>query len=288
MFVGDGRAVAEGGMQPRRVGPAFDEAEAGDLRLGLRRKAAAFQQLAFEGREEPVGHGGVHAAAGAADHGLAGHRNNDSHGRRDDLVVAAMIKAAAAAILLAAVWPNMTAAADEPSAGAPAPPPPSADPTKLLLGDYWRAAIRAYQARHNPGRDRDRRVSRQCQRRGSASLIYEGLTDLSLAFDFRPQFHWRGNFFVRAYQIHGKGLTAANIDNLNTISGIEATATTRLFELWYEQHIGDWLRIRIGQQSAGQEFLVTTAAKPFVNSAFGWPTLPDTDLPSGGPSYPLA
>jgi hypothetical protein len=76
-----------------------------------------------------------------------------------------------------------------------------------------------------------RRVSRQCQRRGSASLIYEGLTDLSLAFDFRPQFHWRGNFFVRAYQIHGKGLTAANIDNLNTISGIEATATTRLFEL---------------------------------------------------------
>lgn len=89
-----------------------------------------------------------------------------------------------------------------------------------------------------------------------------------MAFDFRPQFHWRGNFFVRAYQIHGKGLTAANIDNLNTISGSEATATTRLFELWYEQHIGDWLRIRIGQQSAGQEFLVTTAAKPFVNSAF--------------------
>jgi hypothetical protein len=42
MFVGDGRAVAEGGMQPRRFVPAFDEAEAGDLRLGLRRKAAAF------------------------------------------------------------------------------------------------------------------------------------------------------------------------------------------------------------------------------------------------------
>jgi porin len=119
-------------------------------------------------------------------------------------------------------------------------------------------------------------------------LIYEGLTDVSLAYDFRPQFHWRGNFFVRAYQIHGRGLTANYMDNLNTVSGIEATATARLFELWYEQHIGDWLRIRIGQQSAGQEFLVTTAAKPFINSAFGWPTLPDTDLPSGGPSYPLA
>src|SRR5205823_896574 len=84
------------------------------------------------------------------------------------------------------------------------------------------------------------------------------------------------------------GYTAANIDNLNTISGIKATATTRLFELWYEQHIGDWLRIRIGQQSAGQEFLISTGAKPFINSAFGWPTLPGVDLPSGGPNYPLA
>jgi Natural resistance-associated macrophage protein len=83
----------------------------------------------------PVGHGGVHAATGVTDHGLAGHRNNDSHGRRDDLVVAAMIKAGAVAILLAAVWATMPAAADEPSGGAPAPPPPSADPRKLLLGD---------------------------------------------------------------------------------------------------------------------------------------------------------
>src|ERR1700736_1257321 len=56
MFVGDGRAVAEGGMQPRRVVPAFDEAEASGLRLGLRRKAAAFQQLAFESREEALAH----------------------------------------------------------------------------------------------------------------------------------------------------------------------------------------------------------------------------------------
>src|SRR6266403_146229 len=56
MFVGYGRAVAEGGMQPRRVVPAFDEAEAGHLRLGLRRKAATFQQLALEGREEALAH----------------------------------------------------------------------------------------------------------------------------------------------------------------------------------------------------------------------------------------
>src|SRR5712675_1051948 len=43
-------------MQSHRVVPAFDKGEADDLRLGLRRKAATFQQLAFEGREEALAH----------------------------------------------------------------------------------------------------------------------------------------------------------------------------------------------------------------------------------------
>src|SRR6267142_168935 len=43
-------------MQSHRVVPAFDKGEADDLRLGLRGKAATFQQLAFEGREEALAH----------------------------------------------------------------------------------------------------------------------------------------------------------------------------------------------------------------------------------------
>jgi porin len=121
-------------------------------------------------------------------------------------------------------------------------------------------------------------------RRGA---IYEGVTDLNFAWDLRPDFSWRGMFFARAYQIHGRGLSANNLDNLNIASGIEADRTTRLYELWYEHHFLDWLRIRLGQQAAGQEFLISTNAKLFVNSTFGWPTLPGTDLPSGGPNYPL-
>ena len=199
-----------------------------------------------------------------------------------------MIKAAAAAILLATLWPDTPAAAEEPSGGTPAPPPPSADPAKLLLGDIGGLRSELTKRGIIPVVTEIEEFLGNVSGGVRQGLIYEGLTDVSLAYDFRPQFHWRGNFFVRAYQIHGRGLTANYIDNLNTVSGIEATATTRLFELWYEQHIGDWLRIRIGQQSAGLEFLVTTGAKPFVNSAFGWPTLPDVDLPSGGPSYPLA
>jgi len=203
------------------------------------------------------------------------------------LVVAGIIKVAAA-ILLVAPWPTASAAADDASAGTPAPPPPSADPTKLLLGDIGGLRSEFNKLGIIPAVTETEEILGNVNGGVRRGLIYECLMDINLAYDFRPQFHWRGNFFVRAYQIHGKGLTATNIDNLNTISGIEATATTRLFELWYEQHIGDWLRIRIGQQSAGQEFLISTGAKPFINSAFGWPTLPGVDLPSGGPNYPLA
>ena len=116
--------------------------------------------------------------------------------------------------------------------------------------------------------------------------LYEGLTDLNLRIDLRRSLHWRGEIFVRAYQIHGRGLTANNIGNLDTISNIEAARTTRLNELWYEHHFDHW-RVRVGQQTIGNEFLSPASARLFVNGAFGWPTLPSVDLPSGGPSYPL-
>lgn len=117
-------------------------------------------------------------------------------------------------------------------------------------------------------------------------VVYEGLTDLSLRLDLQPYFGWPGSMFARVYQIHGRGLTANYLGNLNTISSIEAQRTTRLNELWYEQHFDNW-SLRIGQQTIGTEFLNPEAARLFVNAMFGWPTLPALDLPSGGPSYPL-
>jgi porin len=121
------------------------------------------------------------------------------------------------------------------------------------------------------------------QRQGT---IYEGLTDLNLSIDLRPTLHVRGNIFAHAYQIHGRGLTANYLHNLNTASSIEASRTTRLGELWYEQHFDTW-RLRVGQQTITTEFLNPESARLFVNGAFGWPTLPSLDLPSGGPGFPL-
>jgi porin len=118
--------------------------------------------------------------------------------------------------------------------------------------------------------------------------IYEGVTDLNLGWDLRTKYDWRGVFFARAYEIHGRGLSGNDLDNLNTASGLEADRAFRLFELWYEHHFGDWLRIRIGEQSAGQEFIISPTAKMFVNGTFGWPTLPSADLPAGGPGYPTS
>ena len=68
-FVGHGRAIAEGGMQPYWVVPAFDEAEAGHTRFCLGCEPAAIQQLAFERGKEALAHGVVIDVADRAHRG---------------------------------------------------------------------------------------------------------------------------------------------------------------------------------------------------------------------------
>lgn len=120
--------------------------------------------------------------------------------------------------------------------------------------------------------------------------IYEGATLATLSIDTEKFLGFGGGTFtVSGFQIHGKGLSANNLDNLNVASGIEATPSTRLFELWYEQSIlSGRASIRIGQQAADQEFAISQYGALFLNSGFGWATLTAIDLPSGGPAYPFA
>jgi len=120
--------------------------------------------------------------------------------------------------------------------------------------------------------------------------IYEGATLATLSVDTQKFFGFGGGTFtVSGLQIHGKGLSSTNLDNLNVASGIEAEPSTRLFELWYQQSIlGGKASVRVGQQAADQEFAVSQYGALFVNSGFGWATLTAIDLPSGGPAYPFA
>ena len=93
-----------------------------------------------------------------------------------------------------------------------------------------------------------------------------------------------------ALQIHGRGLSTNDIGNLNNASNIEATRSSRLFELWYQQGlIGGKVDLRAGQLAADQEFLISQYGGALMNAtSFGWPELPSQDVPSGGPVYPLA
>ena len=123
------------------------------------------------------------------------------------------------------------------------------------------------------------------------ALVAEGLLTMSLGVDMGKAAGLPGGMFnVSAYQIHGRSLSADALgNNLETVSSLEARRGTLLFELWYEQALlHNQLAIRVGQIAADQEFLISQYAGLFTNETFGWSALPSTDLPSGGPVYPLA
>ncbi len=119
---------------------------------------------------------------------------------------------------------------------------------------------------------------------------YEGLTTMGLSLDTEKAFHWSGGTFnVSALQIHGRNLSTDNLDNLQTVSGIEANRTTRLWELWYQQaFLGGKADVKLGQQSLDQEFITSQYSALYLNTMMGWPMLPSADLFAGGPAYPLS
>ena len=119
---------------------------------------------------------------------------------------------------------------------------------------------------------------------------YDGLTEMSLGVDTQKAFGLPGGVFnVSALQIHGTNLTQHNLQTLQTATGIEADATTRLWELWYQQSFaGGKADVKTGQQSLDQEFMTSQYAGAFMNATFGWPVLPSSDMPAGDPAYPLS
>ncbi len=119
---------------------------------------------------------------------------------------------------------------------------------------------------------------------------YDGLTIISLGLDTEAALGWKGGTFnVSAFQIHGRNLSADTLYSLQTASGIEAQRATRVWELWYMQHLANGLiDVKIGQQSLDTEFMTSAGSSLFINTAMGWPILPSVDLYGGGPAYPLA
>jgi porin len=119
---------------------------------------------------------------------------------------------------------------------------------------------------------------------------YDGVLELYMKADMHKLGFWKGLcFHADGYQIHGNSITATNIGSLMPVSNLEATDATRLFELWFEQHMfDDKVAVRFGQLAADAEFIISEGAGFFLNGTWGWPSITAADMPSGGPAYPLA
>ena len=119
---------------------------------------------------------------------------------------------------------------------------------------------------------------------------YQGVLDVYVNADMERLGLWKGLcFHANGYQIHGNSITGANIGGLMPVTSFEATNATRLFELWFEQHMfNDTVSVRIGQLAADEEFFGSEFAGYFINGTFGWAPNPAENIPSAGPAYPLA
>jgi porin len=125
---------------------------------------------------------------------------------------------------------------------------------------------------------------------GHQGFSYDGLTIAKLNLDLDALFGWKGGeFFTSAFDIHGHGPSRSFVGNQQLISNIEATPSIKLYDLWLDQTLFDGkVSIRTGQEGANDEMMVTAYGGLFLNSSFGFPGMPASDLPSGGPNYPLA
>jgi porin len=121
-------------------------------------------------------------------------------------------------------------------------------------------------------------------------LTYEGRLNGAIDLDLARIAGWQGlSFHANVFQIHGRGLSRNDIDNLMPVSSIEALATTRLYEAWFEQRwASDKYSLRAGQLAADAEFFTTRYSDPFINASYGWPAILAINLPSGAPSPPLS
>ena len=120
--------------------------------------------------------------------------------------------------------------------------------------------------------------------------VYEGRLNLAIDADLQKLIGVdQLTFHANMFQIHGGGLSRGSLQNLFVVSGIEALPSTRLYEAYFEKQWGTKrVSLKVGQLAADSEFFNTKYTDVLTNASMGWPAITSTDLPSGGPSPPLA
>ena len=124
-------------------------------------------------------------------------------------------------------------------------------------------------------------------KRGS---VYEDRFNFASDIDFQKLVGIQGfTFHANVFRIDGGGLSRGSLLNYLDVSGIEALPTTRLYEMWFEKKWNDdKIALRAGQLAADSEFATSKYTDVFTNASLGWPAIFALNMPSGGPSPPLA
>lgn len=119
---------------------------------------------------------------------------------------------------------------------------------------------------------------------------YDGVLGLYLNADMQTLGLWKGLcFHTDGYQAHGQSITGEDVGGLMPVSSFEAEPSTRLFELWLEQHLfNDTVAVKFGQLAADAEFFFAEGGGNFLNGTWGWAPIAAENNPNGGPAYPLA
>jgi porin len=120
-------------------------------------------------------------------------------------------------------------------------------------------------------------------------FIDQGKLEYNMTLEFEKLIGWQGlKLYTNGFLIHNTGRIRRDyVGGINTIAAIEAVPTGRLSELWLEQSFWNGsASLRAGQLAADIEFFYGDALFMFLQT--DWPTITATNLPSGGPAYPLS
>jgi porin len=124
------------------------------------------------------------------------------------------------------------------------------------------------------------------------SPTFESLLEVTTDADLQKLLGWTGaTTHVTVFSVTDSGnKNALNLTgSLSDPSNIDAVPTLRLYQAYIEQYIvPKKLTVRAGQIAADGDFKVKPSAAGLMNGTFGWPTAESSNIPSGGPAFPLA
>ena len=125
--------------------------------------------------------------------------------------------------------------------------------------------------------------------------VYTGLLDFGATLDLEKLVGWKGASVSTTWLwLSGRDASEDLVGNFLTISNIAGFNTLRMLELWFQQDFfqredegSPGLSIRVGQLTADSEFVISDYGALFTNGTFGWPAFLYTNIPEGGPGYPM-